>query len=98
VDKDKEYRAHVAANLGANPRARVIEVSDFTDNGVGVIDTTGPKAVRLAWKYARSFRCWPNSSTADAPLEPNVQAHALRQLHIAQERFAAITPPMTTER
>ena len=51
-DKDEQYRAHVAASLAANPRARVIKVSDFTDNGVGIIHTTGPKAVRLARKYA----------------------------------------------
>jgi (p)ppGpp synthase/HD superfamily hydrolase len=49
--EDEQYRAHAAASLAANPAARVIKVSDFTDNGVGVIHTTGPKAVRLARKY-----------------------------------------------
>lgn len=42
-DGNEQYRAHVAASLDASPRARVIKVSDFTDNGVGVIHTTGPK-------------------------------------------------------
>ncbi len=51
-DEDEQYRAHVAASLAANPRARVIKVSDLTDNGVGIIHTTGPKMVRLASKYA----------------------------------------------
>jgi hypothetical protein len=51
-DKDEQYRAHVTESLIGNPRARVIKVSDFTDNGVGVIHTTGPKAIRLARKYA----------------------------------------------
>ena len=30
-DADEQYRAHVAASLAANPGARVIKVSDFTD-------------------------------------------------------------------
>lgn len=51
-EKDEQYREHVASSLADNPRARVIKVSDFTDNGLGVIHTTGPKAVRLARKYA----------------------------------------------
>ena len=58
-DKDEQYRAHVAASLAANPGARVIKVSDFTDNGVGVIHTTGPKAVRLAPSTPRSCPCSP---------------------------------------
>ena len=34
----------VTASLHATPWARVIKVSDFTDNAVGLIHTTGPKA------------------------------------------------------
>jgi hypothetical protein len=30
----------------------VLKVSDLTDNGVGLIYTTGPRAARLARKYA----------------------------------------------
>ena len=52
IDEDEQYRDHVAASLVGNPWARVIKVSDFTDNGVGLIRTTGPKAVKLARKYA----------------------------------------------
>jgi hypothetical protein len=30
----------------------VIKASDFTDNAVGIIHTTGPKLSRLAQKYS----------------------------------------------
>jgi (p)ppGpp synthase/HD superfamily hydrolase len=58
-DQDEQYRTHVAASLTASPRARIIKVSDFTDNGVGIIHTTGPKAVKLARKYAPLVPYWP---------------------------------------
>ena len=51
-DRHEQYREHVAASLEANPWARVIKASDFTDNGVGLIHTTGPRLDRLASKYA----------------------------------------------
>ena len=52
ADEASEYRAHVEASLEAHPWARVLKASDFTDNGVGLIYTTGPKAVTSARKYA----------------------------------------------
>ena len=42
-DKHEQYREHVAASLLAEPWARVIKTSDFADNAVGLIHTTGPK-------------------------------------------------------
>ena len=41
LDQHEQYREHVAASLESCPWARVIKVSDFTDNGVGLIHTTG---------------------------------------------------------
>jgi (p)ppGpp synthase/HD superfamily hydrolase len=93
-DKDEQYRAHVAASLTANPRARVIKVSDFTDNGVGIIHTTGPKAVRLARKYAPLVPVLADLiARPDTPLTPHVKIQILGQLHTARRRFAAIAPP-----
>ena len=98
VDRNEQYRAHVAASLAANPRARVIKVSDFTDNGVGVIHITGPKAVRLARKYAPLVPVLAELITRpDTPLSAQAKALILRQLRTAKERFAAIAPPMATE-
>src|SRR5271166_2760144 len=51
-DTYEQYREHVADSLGRDPWARVIKASDFTDNGVGLIHTTGPRLRQLAGKYA----------------------------------------------
>src|SRR5580700_6733513 len=51
-DTHEQYREHVADSLRRNPWARVIKASDFTDNGVGLIHTTGPRVRTLAGKYA----------------------------------------------
>jgi hypothetical protein len=88
--KDEQYRAHVAMSLAANPRARVIKMSAF-DNGLGVIHTTGPKAVRLASKYAPLVPMLADLiARPDTPLSPAAKERILGQLRAAQERFAAI--------
>ena len=95
-DADEQYRAHVAASFAASPGARVIKVSDFTDNGVGVIHTTGAKAVRLASKYAPLVPVLADLiARPDTPLAPHVKVRILGQLRTAQKRFAAIArrPP-----
>ena len=90
-DSHRQYRDHVAASLAASPWARVIKMSDFTDNGVGLIHTTGPMATRLAAKYAplvpvlRELIARP-----DTPLDEDVKAHIFGQLDRAGQRFAAI--------
>lgn len=52
IAEHDHYRQHIAASLATHPLARVIKAADFTDNGVGLIYTTGPKAAKLARKYA----------------------------------------------
>jgi HD domain len=90
-DEYVQYREHVAASLAASPWARVIKASDFTDNAVGLIHTTGPKLQRLAGKYAplvpvlRELILRP-----DTPLDCDIKTHIARQLDRAAERFAAI--------
>ena len=91
VDRDQQYRAHVADSLAASPWARVIKASDFTDNGVGLIHTSGPKAVRLAGKYAPLVPVLASLiARPDTPLPPPVKARILGQFVAAQERFAVI--------
>ncbi|HEY0717055.1 MAG TPA: HD domain-containing protein, partial [Streptosporangiaceae bacterium] len=51
-DRHEQYREHVAQSLDRSPWARVIKASDFTDNGAGLIHTTGPRVADLAAKYA----------------------------------------------
>jgi hypothetical protein len=90
-DSGSLYREHVADSLTACRWARVIKISDFTDNGVGLIHTTGEKALRLACKYAplvpalADLAAWP-----DTPLTDEVKARILGQLRRASGRFDAI--------
>jgi (p)ppGpp synthase/HD superfamily hydrolase len=90
-DADEQYREHVAAALDGNPWARVIKVSDFTDNGVGVIHTAGPKVRRAATKYQPLVPVLRGLvARADTPLSGEVKQHIFEQLDLAEERFAAI--------
>ena len=90
-DEHEQYREHVAASLLASPWARVIKASDFTDNAVGLIHTTGPKLSTLASKYRplvpvlREFILRP-----DTPLDSDVKQMIAGQLDNAEDRFAAI--------
>ncbi|WP_089154242.1 HD domain-containing protein [Micromonospora sp. NBS 11-29] len=90
-DRHTQYREHVAASLDREPWARVIKVSDFTDNGVGVIHTVGPKVARLAAKYRPLVPVFRDLiARTDTPLSPPVKQHIFAQLDLAEERFTAI--------
>ncbi len=90
-DKDSQYREHVTDSLTACPWARVIKLSDFTDNGVGLIHTTGEKAVRLARKYAPLAPALAElTARPNTPLTEEVKDRILDQLHSATHRFTAI--------
>jgi hypothetical protein len=90
-DRNQQYREHVAESLLAHPLARVIKASDFTDNGVGLIHTTGPLLGRLAAKYAPLVPVLEELiARSDTPLSAEVKAHILGQFEAARQRFAAI--------
>ncbi|MDO3705184.1 HD domain-containing protein [Micromonospora sp. C28SCA-DRY-2] len=90
-DRHEQYREHVAASLEREPWARVIKVSDFTDNGVGVIHTVGPKVASSAAKYRPLVPVFRDLVTRpDTPLSAPVKRHILDQLDLAEERFSAI--------
>jgi HD domain len=90
-DAHEQYREHVAASLRQSPWARVIKASDFTDNGVGLIHSTGPRLRTLAGKYAplvpvlRELIALP-----DTPLGEPAKNRILAQLDRAAGRFAAV--------
>ena len=72
-------------------RGRGSYASDFTDNGVGLIHTTGEKAVRLARKYAPLVPALADlAARPDTPLTVDVKARILAQLYSASGRFDAI--------
>ncbi|MCI4065745.1 HD domain-containing protein [Micromonospora sp. R77] len=90
-DAHTQYREHVAASLDAEPWARVIKMSDFTDNGVGVIHTVGPKVARSAAKYRPLVPVFRDLiARPDTPLSAPVKRHIFAQLDLAEERFSAI--------
>ncbi|MEV6488750.1 HD domain-containing protein [Actinoplanes sp. NPDC051633] len=90
-DRNEQYRMHVAESLDRDPWARVIKVSDFTDNGVGVIHTTYEKAYKSAHKYrALVPKLRELVGRPDTPLSIEAKDHILDQLDLAEERFAAI--------
>lgn len=90
-DKHEQYRTHVAEKLERDPWARVIKISDFTDNGVGVIHTTIDKAYRSATKYRPLVPTLRELvGRPDTPLSTQAKEHILDQLDLAEERFAAI--------
>ncbi|BCJ51724.1 hypothetical protein Asp14428_31990 [Actinoplanes sp. NBRC 14428] len=90
-DRHEQYRTHVADSLDRDPWARVIKVSDFTDNGVGVIHTTYDKARSSAIKYRPLVpKLRELVGRPDTPLSVEAKDHILDQLDLAEERFAAI--------
>jgi (p)ppGpp synthase/HD superfamily hydrolase len=90
-DQHLRYHEHLVASLNACPWARVIKLSDFTDNGVGLIYTTGPMAARLAAKYTPLVPVLADLvARPDTPLSEQVKALILSQLDRARQRFAAI--------
>ncbi|MER7458662.1 HD domain-containing protein [Micromonospora sp. NPDC126480] len=93
-DRHEQYREHVAASLDREPWARVIKISDFTDNGVGVVYSVGPKVPTWAAKYRPLVPVLRELVTRpDTPLSAAVKQHILGQLDLAEERFSAILDP-----
>jgi HD domain len=90
-DAHEQYREHVAESLQDSPWARVIKASDFTDNGAGLIHTTGPRLRRLADKYAPLVPVLQDLiARPDTPLDAAVKEHILAQIDRAADRFAAV--------
>ena len=90
-DRHEQYRAHVAESLERDPWARVIKVSDFTDNGVGVVHTSPDKAQSAATKYRPLVpKLRELVGRPDTPLSIEAKDHILDQLDLAEERFSAI--------
>ncbi|MBO0869040.1 MAG: HD domain-containing protein [Micromonosporaceae bacterium] len=91
IDRHEQYREHVAQSLAANPWARVVKASDFTDNGVGLIYTLPERQAKLARKYRPVLPVLRELiDRADTPLADEVKRHIRDQLDLARLRFDAI--------
>lgn len=91
-ERQEQYRIHVRESLEAEPWARVIKLSDFTDNGAGIDWTVAAdKRKKLAKKYAPLV---PNlidfAQRHDTPLDPEVEAEIVEKLNAAAKRFERI--------
>ena len=91
-DKHEQYREHVAHSLERAPWARIVKISDFTDNGVGLIHTEDEAMERrLAGKYAPLVPLMRDFATRpDTPLTAEAKAYIDDQLATAAARFTAI--------
>jgi hypothetical protein len=92
-DAHEQYREHVADSLRGSPWARVIKASDFTDNGAGLIHSTGARLGRLAGKYAPLVPVLRELiERPDTPLDAAAKEHSRAQHDRAAARFAALLP------
>ncbi len=90
-DRYEQYRSHVAEALEADPWARVIKVSDFTDNAVGLMHSLPARYQPLATKYRPLVPVLRELiSRPDTPLSEGVKAHIRSQLDAAEKRLEAI--------
>jgi hypothetical protein len=90
-DPHEQYREHVAASLAGCPTARIVKASDFTDNAVGLIHTTGPRLGRLVGKYEPLVPVLTELiARPDTPLAPDVKEQIIGQFAQAARRFAAL--------
>jgi (p)ppGpp synthase/HD superfamily hydrolase len=86
----EQYRDHVTVSLEASPWARAIKLSDFTDNSVGLIHTSGPKLATLARKYRPIVSIMREFALrADTPLDDEVKTLIVAQIDSATVRLAA---------
>lgn len=75
----------------AGNQRQSVQDQRLTDNGVGIVHTTGPKVQRAATKYARLVpELRQLVGLPDTPLNEQVKAHTLDQLDDAAKRFAAV--------
>lgn len=85
------YREHVRVQLMAVPKARPVKLSDFDDNGVGIIYSPPEKSEKLSVKYEPMIPIFRDIvMLPDTPLSDTAKERILDQLDLAEERFAAI--------
>lgn len=90
-DWQAEYHRHVQQTLLGEPRARIIKISDFADNGVGIHYSQPERLEYFATKYQPLVPIFRELIMMDdTPLTAAAKQYILRQLDSAEERFARI--------
>jgi (p)ppGpp synthase/HD superfamily hydrolase len=92
AERQAQYRGHIIDSLEREPWARVIKLSDFTDNGVGIMWTvTLVQARKLAAKYAPLVpQLMAFAARDDTPLDAGARERIMSQMANAERNFAAI--------
>ncbi|HEY4963756.1 MAG TPA: HD domain-containing protein [Candidatus Saccharimonadales bacterium] len=92
VDKNEYYYTHLnqLAELD-DPWPILIKLSDFTDNGTGILYTPGPKAKTLSTKYYPAIPIFRRAiQRTDLPISEEVRVHISQQLDITEERLLVV--------
>ncbi|HET9850324.1 MAG TPA: HD domain-containing protein [Candidatus Saccharimonadales bacterium] len=89
-DKLEKYQAHVAEMLEhGDPRVRILKVSDFTDNALGLIYMNAQGAAYRARRYNTLVPVFDKAiNKPDTPLSPEAKAHITKQLDETRRRLA----------
>jgi (p)ppGpp synthase/HD superfamily hydrolase len=94
-DKDGDwqalYREHVESSLRQIPDSRPVKLSDFDDNGTGIMYSPPDKAEKVAPKYDPMVPTLKEIVVLpDTPLSEEVKVRILAQLDLAEKRLAAV--------
>jgi (p)ppGpp synthase/HD superfamily hydrolase len=91
ADWRSEYRKHVKQSMLEVPSARVVKVSDFTDNGAGILYSNPDRQAHFATKYAPLVPVFRRIiPLPDTPLSDRAKSMILDQLSRTEGRFANI--------
>lgn len=88
-NKQKQYQEHVATILCEDdPRVRILKVSDFTDNALGIIYMSTKGATHRAKRYSVLVPVFEKAILdPSTPLSGQARAHIVKQLEETQRRL-----------
>lgn len=90
-DWKREYCEHVEERMLEFPRARPTKLTDFGDNGGGILYARPDRLQHFADKYMPLVEVFRRIvPLSDTPLSPKVKAYILGQLDLTEQRFRAI--------
>ena len=90
--KLEQYQTHIREILNNHdPRARILKVSDFTDNAMGLVYIPEKDAKYRAERYSSLVPIFEEAiQRPDTPLSAEAKAHILEQMVETQKRLATL--------
>lgn len=91
-DKLEQYQEHVSSILSEDdPRVRILKVSDFTDNALGITYMPEEGGKYRAKRYLVLVPAFKHAiQKSDTPISERVRGHIIGQLDEAQRRLAVL--------